>query len=148
MSRRIVLSSAAAVLVLGGAGAFALAQDEDRPISLANSTARYTSPGHNQDGSLTFTTDVTTSEGLKDLKVLAWPADNATFAKNGLTEKDMAEVESAACESTGKDTARCTYRITGPAAEVENGTWYVATLATAKNGDTVLDPKTSTFTVG
>ncbi|CAM5405806.1 hypothetical protein SALBM311S_11495 [Streptomyces alboniger] len=61
MSRRIALSvlfGAAGAVVLGEAGAFALAHAEEQPPALADSTARYTAPHSNHDGSLTFVTDV------------------------------------------------------------------------------------------
>lgn len=150
MSRRIVLSSLAAVVVLGGAGAFALAQAQDQPIALHNSTARYTAPHAGRNGSLVFTTDVTTSAGVKSLKVLAWPASNPTLAKHPLTKKDMAEVESATCKTIGDDTARCTYKaaVTTADAASQHGIWHIATLATGRDGDTVFNAKTSDFTVG
>ena len=108
MSRRIVVSVAAGVVVLGGAGAFALAYAGNQSPALAHSTARYTAPAADRDGSLTFTTDVTASSGVKNVKVLAWPA-NSSFAKQGLTAKDMATVESAVCKPSGGDTVHCTY---------------------------------------
>ncbi|MFB6501580.1 MULTISPECIES: DUF5707 domain-containing protein [unclassified Streptomyces] len=151
MSRRIVLSSAAAVIALGGVGAFALAHAEERPPAVENGAAHYTAPEGNRDGSFTFTADVTAPSGLKDLKVLAWPAADPAFTKNGLTVKDMAEVESATCRTADDGIARCTYRVTVTAADAAasgKGTWYVATLATADDGGTVFDEKTSTFTTG
>ncbi|MFJ5260509.1 DUF5707 domain-containing protein [Streptomyces sp. NPDC088387] len=148
MSRRIALSAAAAVVVLGGAGAFALAYagDEQAP-ALDGSTARYTAPQGDRDGSFTFTTDVTASSGVKSVKVLAWPADSS-LAEQEPTAKEMADVEAATCESTGDDTTKCTYRTPVPAAEATpKGDWYVATLTTAKDGTTTLNTKTTTFTV-
>src|ERR1044072_8035648 len=62
MSRRIVLSVAAGVVVLGGAGAFALAYAGDQSPALAHSTARYTAPAADRDGSFGFTTDVRAEE--------------------------------------------------------------------------------------
>lgn len=150
MSRRIILGSAAALVVLGSAGAFALVHAGEQPPALENSTARYTAPAGNREGSLTFTTDVTAASGVKSLKVLAWPADGP-FAKNPLTEKDLAATESATCKPAGEDTARCTYKATvtaAEAAESEHGPWHVATLATAENGDTAFADKTATFTIG
>ncbi|WP_211278921.1 DUF5707 domain-containing protein [Streptomyces longwoodensis] len=150
MSRRIILGSAAALVVLGGAGAFALAYAGDQPPALNNSTARYTAPAGDGEGSFTFTTDVKAASGVKSLKVLAWPAEGP-FAKKPLTEKELAAAESATCKPAGGDTARCTYKVTVTAAEAaESGTgrWYVATLATAKNGDTAFADKTTAFNVG
>ncbi|MFF0157435.1 DUF5707 domain-containing protein [Streptomyces sp. NPDC005263] len=149
MSRRIVLSGVAAVVVLGGAGAFALAYAGDQPPALAHSTARYTAPDGNRDGSFTFTTDVTASSDVKSVKVLAWPA-SSSFAKKGLTAKEMTTAESAVCKPSGGDTQRCTYKVTvtrADAAESPRGLWHVAVLATDKDGDTTLDTKAADFTV-
>lgn len=149
MSRRVVLSVAAGAVVLGGAGAFALAYAGDLPPALAHSTVRYAAPEGNRDGSLTFTTEVTASSDVKSVKVLAWSA-NSSFAKKGPTAKDMAAVESAVCKPSGGDTERCTYNVavTGAdAAGSPRGLWHVAVLATAKDGDTTLDTKAANFTV-
>ena len=149
MSRRIVLSVAAGVVVLGGAGAFALAYAGDQSPTLAHSTARYTAPAADRDGSLTFTTDVTASSDVKSVKVLAWPA-NSSFAKKGLTAKDMASVDSAVCKPSGGDSERCTYKVPVTQADADGsprGQWHVAVLVTAKDGDTTLDTKAADFTV-
>ncbi|GGK72078.1 DUF5707 domain-containing protein [Streptomyces flaveus] len=150
MSRRIVLSVAAGVVVLAGTGAVAVAYAGDQPLSVAHSTARYAAPDGDRSGSFTFTTDVTASSGVKDVKVLAWPA-KSSLAKQGLTAKDMAAVESAVCKPSGGDTARCTYTVTVTRAEADTsprGLWHVAVLATAEDGDTMLDTKAADFTVG
>lgn len=150
MSRRIALSLAAGVVVLGGAGAFALAYAGDQPPALAHSTARYTAPDGGRDGSFTFTTEVTASSGVKSLKVLAWPA-NSSLTKKEPTAKEMAGVESATCRSAGKDTVHCTYTIKvtdAEAASSPRGPWHVAVLATAENGTTTLDTEAAGFTVG
>ncbi|MET7682630.1 DUF5707 domain-containing protein [Streptomyces sp. NPDC005423] len=149
MSRRVALSVAAGVVVLGGAGAFALAYAGEQPPVLAHSTARYTAPAAHRAGSLAFTTDVTASSGVSSVKVLAWPAHSA-FAKKPLTAKDMAEVEAAVCESAGKETVRCAYtaRFTdADASSSPRGAWHVAVLATAQDGTTTLDTKAAGFTV-
>ncbi|MFF7073151.1 DUF5707 domain-containing protein [Streptomyces pseudovenezuelae] len=149
MSRRVVVSVAAGVVVLGGAGAFALAYAGDQAPALAQGTARYTAPDGDRAGSLTFTTDVTASSEVKSVKVLAWPA-NSSFAKKGLTVKDMAAVESAVCKPSGGDSQRCTYKVPVTRADAEGspkGLWHVAVLVTAKDGDTTLDTKAADFTV-
>ncbi|MFF3752445.1 DUF5707 domain-containing protein [Streptomyces sp. NPDC002018] len=149
MSRRIALSVTAGVVVLGGAGAFALAYAGEQPPALAHSSARYVAPDGDRDGSFTFTTDVTASSGVKSLKVLAWPA-NSAFAEQELTAKDMAAAESATCESAGKDTVRCTYTTEVAGAEAESsphGPWHVAVLAAAEDGTTTLDTEAAVFTV-
>ncbi|CAM5495960.1 hypothetical protein SALBM311S_03372 [Streptomyces alboniger] len=152
MSRRIALSvlfGAAGVVVLGGAGAFALAHAEEQPPALADSTARYTAPHGDRDGSLTFVTDVTASSGVKSVKVLAWP-EKSSFAKKELTAKDMAAAESAVCKPSGDDTVRCTYttEVTGSDAESSpRGVWHIAVLATGKDGTTTLDTEAADFAV-
>lgn len=76
MSRRIALAVAAGVVVLGGAGAFALAYAGEQPPAVSNSAARYTAPDGDRNGSLSFVTDVTAPSGVKSVKVLAWPANS------------------------------------------------------------------------
>ncbi|MFE3168367.1 DUF5707 domain-containing protein [Streptomyces sp. NPDC059224] len=150
MSRRIALSIAAGVVVLGGAGAFALAYAGDQPPAFAHSTARYTAAGSGRAGSFAFSTEVTASSGVKSLKVLAWP-ERSEFAKKPLTAKDMAGVEPATCAPAEGDTTRCVYKSVVTAADAASsahGTWHVAVLATAKDGSTTLDTKVTDFTVG
>jgi hypothetical protein len=149
MSRRIAVSVAAGVVVLGGAGGFALAYAGDQSPAPAHSTARYTAPTADRDGSLTFTTEVTASSDVKSVKVLAWPA-NSSFATKGLTAKDMAAVESAVCKPSGGDSQRCTYKVPVTRADAEGsprGQWHVAVLVTTEDGDTTLDTKAADFTV-
>jgi hypothetical protein len=149
MSRRTALSVAAGLVVLGGAGALTLAYAGDQPLKPAHSTARYTAPAGDRDGSLSFDTDVTASSGVKSVKVLAWPQDSS-FAKDELTAKDMADAESAVCEPSGKDTVHCTYRVKVTASDAKSsprGPWHVAVLATAKDGTTTLDREAADFTV-
>jgi hypothetical protein len=149
MSRRTALSVAAGLVVLGGAGALTLAHAGDQPLKLAHSTARYTAPAGDRDGSLAFDTDVTAPSGVKSVKVLAWPQDSS-FAKDELTDKDMAHAESAVCKPSGKDTVHCTYRVKVTASDAKSsprGTWHVAVLATAKDGTTTLDREAADFTV-
>ncbi|WP_314225071.1 DUF5707 domain-containing protein [Streptomyces zaehneri] len=149
MSRRAALSVAAGAVVLAGAGAFAVAYAGDQPPALAHSTARYAAPDGDRSGSLTFTTDVTASPGVKNVKVLAWP-EKSSFAKKGLTAQDMAAAEPAVCKPSGEDTVRCTYtvKVTGSDAESSpRGVWHVAVLATAKGGETTLETKAANFTV-
>lgn len=149
MSRRIVVSVAAGVVVFGGAGVFALAYAGDQSPGPTHSTARYTAPAADRDGSLVFTTDVTTFSDVKSVKVLAWPA-NSSFATKGLTARDMAGAESAVCKPSGGDRQRCTYKAAVTRADAEGspkGLWHVAVLVTAKDGDTTLDTKAADFTV-
>ncbi|WP_030318049.1 DUF5707 domain-containing protein [Streptomyces sp. NRRL B-3229] len=149
MSRRIAVSVAAGVVILGGAGAFALAYAGDQSPTLAHSAARYTAPAADHDGSLSFTTDVTASSGVKNVKVLAWSA-NSSFAKKGLTTKDMAGAEWAVCKPSGGDSERCTYKVAVTRADAEGsprGRWHVAVLVTDQDGATTLDTKAADFTV-
>ncbi|MFG2516036.1 DUF5707 domain-containing protein [Streptomyces sp. NPDC048584] len=150
MSPRVVLSVAAGAVVLAGAGAFALAHAGEQPPALGDGAARYTAPGADRDGSLTFTADVTASSGVKSVKVLAWP-ENSSFAEQELTAKDMAAAESATCEPSGHDTAHCTYTITVTRADADSspgGLWHIAVLATADDGSRTLDTKAADFTAG
>ncbi|WP_030327316.1 DUF5707 domain-containing protein [Streptomyces sp. NRRL B-3229] len=149
MSRRIVVSVAAGVVVLGGAGAFALAYAGDQSPAPAHSAARYTAPDAGRDGSFAFTTDVSASSEVKSVKVLAWP-EKSSFAKQGLTAKDMASAESAVCKPSGGDGQRCTDKAAVTRADAEGspkGLWHVAVLVTTKDGDTTLDTKAADFTV-
>ncbi|MFD8817904.1 DUF5707 domain-containing protein [Streptomyces sp. NPDC059627] len=151
MSRRIALSVVAGVVVLGGAGAFALAYAGDQAPSpaLAHSTVRYTAPDGGRDGSLSFTTEVSAPSGVRNLKVLAWP-EKSEFATKPLTARDMASVESATCTPAGGHTVRCVYQDTVSAADVASsahGTWHIAVLATAKDGHTTLDTEAADFTL-
>ncbi|MFI9565592.1 DUF5707 domain-containing protein [Streptomyces rishiriensis] len=149
MSRRIALAVAAGVVVLGGAGAFALAHAGEQSPTLAHSTARYAAPDGDRAGSLTFVTDVTASSGVKSVKVLAWP-ENSSFAGKGLTAKDMADVESAVCRPSGTHTVRCTYTVPVTRAYANSsprGAWHVSVLATAEDGTRTLDTEAAGFTV-
>ncbi|MFG2603338.1 DUF5707 domain-containing protein [Streptomyces sp. NPDC048514] len=150
MSRRTAVSLAAGVVVLAGAGAFALAYAGEQPPALAHGTARYTAPDGGRNGSFTFTTEVTASSGVKSLKVLAWPADSSLAGKEP-TAKEMAETEAATCEHAGDTTVKCTYRtaVTGAeAASSPRGPWHVAVLAGAEDGTTTLDTEAASFTIG
>ncbi len=149
MSPRVALSVAAGVAVLAGAGAFALAYADEQPPALDNSTARYTAPSADRDGSLTFTTDVTASSGINNVKVLAWP-ENSSMAKKKLTVKDMAAVESATCKPAGHDSAHCTYTLAITNTDADSspsGLWHIAVLATADDGSHTLDTTAADFTV-
>lgn len=150
MSRRITLSVIAGALVLSGAGAFALAHAGDQAPSLAHSTARYVAPDSGERGSFTFTTEVAAASGVRNLKVLAWP-ENSALSTQQPTAKEMAQAESARCQSAGGDNMRCEYTVAvtdAEAASSPRGTWHVAVLATAEDGTTTLDTKAVDFTVG
>ncbi|MGW2617229.1 DUF5707 domain-containing protein [Streptomyces sp. NPDC001500] len=149
MSRRMALPVAAGAAVLVGAGAYALAYAGEQPPALTHSAARYTAPEGGRVGSLTFTTYVTASSGVKNVKVLAWP-QNSSLAEDKLTAKDMAEAEPAVCKPFKKHTVTCAYTVTTTAADAESsprGAWHVAVLATARNGATLLDARAADFLV-
>ncbi|ALV31166.1 DUF5707 domain-containing protein [Streptomyces sp. CdTB01] len=149
MSSRVVVSVAVGAVALAGVGALGLAYAGDQPPALAHSTARYTAPAGERAGALTFTTDVTSSSGVKSVKVLAWPA-KSSLAKKALTAKEMADAESAICEPSGGDTARCTYKVPVSRADADGsprGPWHVAVLVTAKDGATTFKSKAADFTV-
>lgn len=58
--------------------------------------------------------------------------------------------ESATCEPSGHDTARCTYTVPVTATDADaspSGLWHVAVLATADDGSSTLDPEAADFTV-
>ncbi|MEW1779322.1 DUF5707 domain-containing protein [Streptomyces sp. NPDC086777] len=151
MSRRIALSVVAGVVVLGGAGAVAVAYagDQAPAPALSHSTVHYAAPGAGHQGSLSFTTEVTAPSGVQSLKVLAWP-EKSEFADKPLTAKDMASVESATCTPAGARTVRCVYRTPVSAADAASsahGAWHIAVLATAKDGHTTLDTRAADFTL-
>jgi hypothetical protein len=150
MSPRVTLSVfAGAVVLAAGAGAFALAHADEQPPALDDSVARYTAPRADRDGSLTFTTHVTASSGVESVTILAYP-ENSSLARQKPTAKDMAAAESATCEPSGHDTARCTYTVPVTATDADaspGGLWHVAVLATADDGSSTLDPEAADFTV-
>ncbi|WP_460071147.1 DUF5707 domain-containing protein [Streptomyces sp. YKOK-I1] len=150
MSRRTALSVVAGVVVLAGAGAFALAYAADPAPALTHGTARYSAPDGGRDGSFTFSTEVEASSGVKSLKVLAWPEKSSLAAKRP-TAEEMRRAESARCTPAAADTVRCVYTVTvtdADAASFPRGSWHVAALATAVDGTTTLDTEAVDFTVG
>ncbi|WP_409062737.1 DUF5707 domain-containing protein [Streptomyces sp. SYP-A7185] len=156
MSRRVLVPSLIGVTVLGAvaAGGIAMASSSNSSPSsnpaepsLKNGSARYTAPAAGGGtGSLTFTADVSDDSGVKNLKVLAWPASS----KLDPTEKELRHAEGATCRGTTEEKSRCTYtlKITrAEAAELPEGTWHVSARATAKDGGTAFVPRAATFTV-
>ncbi|WP_405870885.1 DUF5707 domain-containing protein [Streptomyces sp. NBC_00005] len=147
MSKRILVSSIVGAVALGSvaAGGFALASAATSP-TLENGSARYVAPSDGGAGSFTYTVDVRDDSGVRDLKVLAWPASS----KLDPTEAEMRHVESATCRSSSDETARCTYTLKvtkRQAADMAQGTWYVSALATAQDGDKAFVSRAATFTV-
>ncbi|ARF74661.1 hypothetical protein B7C62_22320 [Kitasatospora albolonga] len=147
MSQRVVIISAlAGAALLGGAGAYAFAgESRGTGPEVTEAAARYVAPSAGKDGSLTFTARVADDSGIRNLKVLAWPAGMSPAPD----AKEMAHVESAACEPSGA-AVLCTYevKVTGAeAAESPKGAWHVGVLASAKDGGSTFVPKAADFTV-
>ncbi|QYX78574.1 DUF5707 domain-containing protein [Streptomyces akebiae] len=145
MSKRILFSSLIGAVALGGVavGGLALASAPTEP-TLEHGSARYTAPSDASAGSFAYTVDVSDGSGIRDLKVLAWPASS----KLDPTEAELRSVESAKCRSTSDETTRCTYTLKvtkREAADLAKGTWYVSALATAKDGGTTFVPRAATF---
>ncbi|MFE8972485.1 DUF5707 domain-containing protein [Streptomyces cyaneofuscatus] len=151
--RAVTISALAGAALLAGAGAYAFAGETGGSGStgpeVTKASAAYVAPTADKDGSLTFTAEVSDDSGVRNLKVLAWPA-SMTPAPDA---EDMAHVESAACEpsgSSGDKAALCTYTVkvtSAEAAESPNGAWHVGVLASAENGGTTFAPKAAGFTV-
>ncbi|MBM7439833.1 DUF5707 domain-containing protein [Streptomyces sp. HB132] len=145
MSKRILVSSliGATALSAVAAGGLALASSPTEP-ALENGSARYAAPSGGSAGSFTYTVDVSDSSGIRDLKVIAWPASSRLDP----TESELRSGETATCRSVSDGTARCTYTLEvtkRAAAELAEGTWYVTALATAKDGGTTFVPRAATF---
>ncbi|MCC3652958.1 DUF5707 domain-containing protein [Streptomyces sp. S07_1.15] len=147
MSQRIVLSSLIGAVALGAvaAGGIALASAPTEP-AVENGSARYTAPSGGGTGSFTYTADVSDDSGIRDLKVLVWPASS----KLDPTEAELRFVESAECRSTSGETARCVYTLKvteRDAAGMAEGTWYVSARAEAEDGGTAFVPRAAAFDV-
>ncbi|KAB2593755.1 DUF5707 domain-containing protein [Streptomyces arboris] len=154
MSQRVVtLSALAGAALLAGAGAYAFAGESGNTGStgpeVAKASVAYVAPTADKDGSLTFTARVSDDSGVRNLKVLAWPASMAPAPD----AEDMAHVESATCEPSGPSgdkAALCTYTVkvtSAEAAESPKGAWHVGVLASAKDGGRTFAPKAAGFTV-
>lgn len=147
MSQRIILSSLIGAVAIGAvtASGIALASAPAEP-TVENGSARYAAPSGGGTGSFAYTADVSDDSGVRDLKVLVWPASS----KLDPTEAELRFVESAECRSTSGETARCTYtlKITErDAAGMDEGVWYVSARAEAEDGDTTFTPRAATFDV-
>ena len=147
MSKRVLLSSLIGVAAISAAtlSGLAVASPSTKP-TVKSDAPRYVAPTASRAGSLTFSAEVHDDSGVRGLEVLVWPAS----AGLDPTEAEMRDVESATCRSDADGTARCVYALefgAKEAAELDRGTWYVSTLATAKDGDTVFLPHAATFDV-
>lgn len=140
MSKRVLVPSLIGAIAIGAvaAGGLAMASTGSKPV-LEDGSVRYTAPAGTTEGAFTFTAKVSDDSGIQGLKVLAWP----TSSKLDPTEAELRKVEDATCRSLSDETSRCTYRLTvtkKEAAELDQGTWQISALATAKDGDTLFVP--------
>ncbi|MXM66090.1 hypothetical protein GR925_22200 [Streptomyces sp. HUCO-GS316] len=147
MSKRILLSSLIGAAALAGvtAGGLALASAPTEP-TMENGSARYVAPSDGSAGSFTYTVDVSNDSGIRDLKVLAWPASSKLHP----TEAELRSAENAKCQTTSDETTHCTYTLKvtkREAAGLAQGTWYVSALAIAADGYTTFVPRAATFDV-
>ncbi|MGC0379556.1 DUF5707 domain-containing protein [Streptomyces sp. SAI-229] len=147
MSKHILVPSAIGLVTLGAlaAGGYAMASTATEP-TVENGSAGYVAPSRESEGKLSFTADVSDDSGVREVRVIAWPASSELDP----TEPELRYVDKAECRSTSDGTSRCTYtlKVTGrDAADLAEGTWYVSVLATAKDGDTTFVPRAATFDV-
>jgi hypothetical protein len=149
MSKRLVLSSlvtASAVAVgtivhIASADAAAPGRPE-----ISRATARFTPSAAQGSSTLTFTATVADDSGVRNARVLAWPAASHLAP----TAHDMRAVEKATCEATSTTTSTCAYTVksrAGETADLPEGAWYVSVLATAQDGDATFVPEAAAFTV-
>ncbi len=145
MQKHIVVSSLIGAVVVGGvaAGGFAVARPATEP-AVRNASVRHVAPSAAAPGSITFTADVSDDSGVRDVRVLAWPARS----KLDPTEAELRHVDRATCRATTDTASRCTYTLAvtrEEAAGLEKGTWHVSALATAEDGGTVFAPRAASF---
>ncbi|MGC4983400.1 DUF5707 domain-containing protein [Streptomyces sp. DT193] len=147
MSKRALVPSVIGVVALGAiaAGGYAMASTDTQP-TVKNSSAGYAAPSRQSAGKLSYTVDVSDDSGVRELRVVAWPASS----KLDPTESELQYVDKATCRSTSAETSHCTYtpKVTQQnAAGLPEGTWYVSVLATAKDGDTKFVSRAATVDV-
>ncbi|MFI2507189.1 DUF5707 domain-containing protein [Streptomyces sp. NPDC018972] len=147
MSKRVLVPSVIGVVALGAlaAGGYAMASTATEP-TVKNGTAGYTAPSQQGEGELTYTADVSDDSGVREVRVIAWPASSELDP----TKAELRHVDKAECRSTSDETSRCTYTLKvtrQDAADLAEGTWHVSVLATAKDGDTKFVPRAATFDV-
>ncbi|WRZ89778.1 DUF5707 domain-containing protein [Streptomyces sp. NBC_01007] len=147
MSKRVLVPSVIGVVALGAiaAGGYAMASADTRP-TVKNGSASYAAPSRQSAGKLSYTADVSDDSGVRELRVIAWPASS----KLDPTESELQYVDTATCRSTSAGTSHCTYTLKATqqnAASRPEGTWYVSVLATAKDGDTKFVSRAATVDV-
>ncbi|MFD4756546.1 MULTISPECIES: DUF5707 domain-containing protein [unclassified Streptomyces] len=148
MSKRLVVSSLVGAAAIA-AGTLALVSSAEAAApakpEISKATARFTGTAGG-GASLTFTATVADDSGVKNLRVLAWPASSHLDPTAG----EMRDVEEATCKATSSTTSECTYAVKSSAkdaAALPDGVWHVSALATAKDHDTTFVPRAATFTV-
>ncbi|MFE2276523.1 DUF5707 domain-containing protein [Streptomyces sp. NPDC059454] len=147
MSKRVLVPSVIGLVTLGAvtAGGYAMASTATQP-TVEDGSASYTAPSRQGEGKLSYTADVSDDSGVREVRVIAWPASSELDP----TEPEMRYVDKATCHSTSDETSRCTYTLKvtqQDAADLAEGTWYVSVLATAKDGDTEFVPRAATVDV-
>lgn len=146
MSKRVLIPSVIGAAALGAVavGGYAMASTDTKP-SVENSTVVYTAPTGERAGKLSFTADVSDDSGIREFRVIAWPASSGLEP----TKDELRHVDKAKCTNTSSQKARCTYTLKvtrKDAAEIPTGVWHVSVLAQAKDGTTFL-PRAATFDV-
>ncbi|MFC8366895.1 MULTISPECIES: DUF5707 domain-containing protein [unclassified Streptomyces] len=147
MSKRVLVPSVIGLVTLGalGAGGYAMASTVTEP-TVENGSAGYVAPSQKSEGKLSFAADVSDDSGVREVRVVAWPASSELDP----TEAELRYVDKAECRGTSDGTSRCTYTLKvtqRDAADLAEGTWYVSVLATAKDGGTTFVPRAATFDV-
>ncbi|MFI2376193.1 DUF5707 domain-containing protein [Streptomyces sp. NPDC018964] len=144
MSKRVLVPSVIGLVTLT-AGGYAMASTATQP-TVENGTAGYTAPSQRGEGKLSFTADVSDDSGVREVRVVAWPAGSELDP----TESELRYVDEAECRSTSDETSHCAYTLKvtrQDAADLAEGTWHVSVLATAKDGGTTFVPRAATFDV-
>ncbi|MFD7768989.1 DUF5707 domain-containing protein [Streptomyces sp. NPDC059787] len=147
MSKRVLVPSVIGLVTLGAlaAGGYAMASTDTEP-TVENGSAGYVAPSRKSEGKLSFTADVSDDSGVREVRVVAWPASSELDP----TEAEMRYVDKAECRDTSDGTSRCAYTLKvtrQDAADLAEGAWYVSVLVTAEDGDTTFVPRAATFDV-
>ncbi|MER6621006.1 DUF5707 domain-containing protein [Streptomyces sp. NPDC000931] len=147
MSKRVLVPSVLGAVVLGAVatGGYATASTVTEP-TVENGSADYVAPSRQGAGKLSYTADVSDDSGVREVRVIAWPASSELDP----TEAETRYVDEATCRGTSDGTSRCTYTLEvtrRDASDLAEGAWYVSVLATAEDGDTTFVPRAATFDV-
>jgi hypothetical protein len=142
MSKRVLVPSVLGAVTAGG---YATASTVTEP-TVENGSADYVAPSRQGAGKLSYTADVSDDSGVREVRVIAWPASSELDP----TEAETRYVDEATCRGTSDGTSRCTYTLEvtrRDASDLAEGAWYVSVLATAEDGDTTFVPRAATFDV-